>query len=88
MIVEFFMGHDKGIQEVYDHTSEFHPELFKRAYEKITAYLSLDASKIDESKIADQARTAVLDKLQKQDKRLAKLESMIAEYGTNYSRRR
>jgi len=87
-IVEYFMGHDKGIQEIYDHTSEFHPELFKSAYEKISAYLSLDASKIDEMKIAEQARTAMLDKVQRQDERLAKLESMIAEYQTDYSRRR
>lgn len=56
LIVEFFMGHDKGVQEIYDHNSEFHPELFSSTYGKVTPYLSLDASKIDELKIAQKTR--------------------------------
>jgi integrase len=70
MIVEYFMGHDKGVQEIYDHNSEFHPELFTSAYEQLSPYLNLDASKIEESKIAAKARSDAAGELRRENEQL------------------
>ena len=74
ILIEFFMGHDRGVQEVYDHNSEFHSELFRNAYERIGAYLSLDASKVDEAKITEEARSKTLLEM---DRRLKERDSVI-----------
>jgi hypothetical protein len=40
--VEYFMGHDGGIEQVYDDRDELHPEDFEKAYTKIEPHVSLD----------------------------------------------
>jgi hypothetical protein len=48
MISEFFMGHDKGIEYVYNHQHELHPEDFVALYKKVEPYLSLSQTKTAE----------------------------------------
>jgi integrase len=55
MISEFFMGHDKGIEYVYNHQHEIHPEDFIALYKKVEPYLSISHLKpveINEQTIA------------------------------------
>jgi integrase len=82
ILIEFFMGHDKGVQEVYDHNSEIHPELFKNAYEKIGAYLSLDASKVDEARITQNTRTEMAKENQDLREQIQDLQAKMGEFET------
>jgi len=41
MISEFWMGHDKGVEYMYNHQHELHPEDFAEAYRKVEPYLSI-----------------------------------------------
>ena len=44
MISEFWMGHDKGVEYVYNHQHELHPEDYAKMYLKVEPYLSLKAT--------------------------------------------
>jgi DNA-binding ferritin-like protein (Dps family) len=41
MVSEFWMGHDKGVEYVYNHQHELYPEDFVEAYRKVEPYLSV-----------------------------------------------
>lgn len=44
-LVEFFLGHNTGIEQVYDNRDELHPEDFVEAYKKLEPHISLEFTK-------------------------------------------
>jgi len=70
MISEFWMGHDKGIEYVYNHQHELHPEDFVEAYGKVEPYLSVSTPE----DWADQQ-----EKLRDLERRLTTLEAVYSE---------
>lgn len=41
MVSEFWMGHDKGVEYVYNHRHELHPKDFIEMYRKVEPYLNI-----------------------------------------------
>jgi integrase len=70
MISEFWMGHDKGVEYVYNHQHELHPEDFVEAYRKVEPYLSVSTPE----DWADQKQ-----KMGDLEQRIADLEKVYSE---------
>lgn len=43
--VEFFMGHQRGIEQTYDNRDELHPEDYEAAYRRLEPHVSLEFTK-------------------------------------------
>lgn len=70
MISEYWMGHDKGVEYVYNHQHELHPEDFVEAYRKVEPYLSISTP---------EDWTEQQERMQAMEERLLKLESIYSE---------
>jgi integrase len=62
-LVEFFMGHEGGIQKVYDNRDEVHPGDMRDAYLKIEPHVSLDYSEIVMRQEFDEERKSWLTEI-------------------------
>lgn len=45
-IVEFWMGHDQGIEAVYNYRDQVHESDFEEAYRRLEPHISLDYTEI------------------------------------------
>jgi integrase len=71
-IVEFFMGHNKGIAWTYDNRDQLHPTDFEEEYAKVEPYVSLNPSEV-----------VVEEKVKAEfEGRLERLERQIQEYAS------
>lgn len=72
MISEFWMGHDKGIEYIYNHQHELHPEDFVKMYRKVEPYLSITTI---QQGLAKEER----ERLQLLESKLAKVDEIEKE---------
>ena len=69
-IAEFWMGHDRGVEYIYNHRDKFHEEDFETEYRKVEPYLSI--TKPAAAQPEQQERVKLLEE------RLARMESAFA----------
>ncbi len=73
-LVEFFMGHEGGIQWVYDNRDEVHPQDFVDAYKKLEPHVSLDYNEAVAKEQSDENARGMMDIILSLQKRIASLE--------------
>ncbi len=71
-VVEFLMGHNKGISWTYDNRDQLHPADFEQEYAKLEPYLSLNPSEV---LVEERVKAQFED-------RLERLERQIQEYAS------
>ena len=75
MISEFWMGHDKGIEYVYNHQHELHPKDFVEMYRKVEPYLSLNPQATE----THEEITTLRERMAKMEQTLTVLQNSIAQ---------
>lgn len=74
-IRDFFLGHLKGIQWVYNHRDELHPEDLERDWLKIEPFVSLDYTKALAEREAESKERELLRLVRELSEKVARLEA-------------
>jgi len=70
-IAEFWMGHDRGVEYIYNHRDKFHEEDFTAEYRKVEPYLSITKPLMAPSQ---------QEELQDLREKVANIEALMAQY--------